>query len=103
MSSKTNIDLIIINTKIYDPIKGLLPETALAISASNIVFLGDDQSARTLCQPATPILDAGGHLLLPAFTDSHTHFLGFVRRQGELNLENCHSLAEALRLISDKT
>ena len=99
MSSYSKINHIIVNAKLYDPIQGILPESALAISGSKIVYLGDDRGARSLNQSEADLIDAKGRLLLPAFTDSHTHFLGFVRRQNEVNLENCHTLQEALHLI----
>jgi predicted amidohydrolase YtcJ len=102
ISSYPHIDLIIINAKIYDPIKGLLPQTALAISNSKIVYLGDQLDVRSFIKSGPDLIDAKGKLLLPAFSDSHTHFLGFVRRQSELNLENCHSLQEALHVIKKK-
>jgi len=91
---------IIVNAKLYDPILGILPETAIAISGSKIEYLGDDRAAHSLSQSGVDLIDAKGRLLLPAFTDSHTHFLGFVRRQNEINLENCQSLQEALHLIA---
>ena len=74
----------------------------MAISASKIAYLGDDKSALSLSQSITELIDAKGRLLLPAFTDSHTHFFGFVRRQSEVNLEKCLSLQEALQIIKKK-
>ena len=102
MFSDPPIDLIIINAILYDPVEGILPERAMAISGSQIVYLGDERGARSHLQSGTQLIDAKGLMLLPAFTDSHTHFLGFVRKQSEVNLEKCLSLQEALHVIEKK-
>jgi len=102
MKSQLPIDLIFFNAKLYDPVEGFIPQTALAILNGKIYAIGSDQDIQSLKRPKTTVIDAKGHWLLPAFTDAHTHFVGYVRRQSEVNLETCRTLKEALRLIKNK-
>jgi predicted amidohydrolase YtcJ len=47
---------------------------AIAITAGRIVALGSNRDIADLVGPDTERIDAQGAALLPAFTDSHTHF-----------------------------
>jgi len=102
MVPSQQIDLVIVNARLYDPIDGALPQTALAISNSQIYAIGSNRKIESLCGPRTNRIDAKGLWLLPAFSDSHTHFLGYVRRQSEVNLESCLSLPEALQVLKER-
>jgi len=46
--------------------------------------------------PTPETVDLGGRCVLPGFTDSHVHFPTWALAQGEVRLEGCGSLAEAL-------
>jgi len=96
------IDLIIHHAHIFDPIDGFLPSTALAVGCERILALGSDQEILGLKDASTRMIDARGHLLLPGFTDSHTHYWKYVQRQLEVNLEDCYSLAETLQRVREK-
>jgi predicted amidohydrolase YtcJ len=96
------IDLIIHNARIFDPLKGFIQPTALATSSGRILALGSDQEILSLQNASSQVINAGGKLLLPAFTDSHTHYWKYVQRQMEVNLEDCHSLQETLSRIRKK-
>ncbi len=103
MSAPYNfVDLILFNARIYDPVEGFLPDTALAVFSNRILAVGSDEDILHLRQPHTTSIDADGRLLLPAFQDSHTHFLGYVKRQQEVSLYDCTSLQEALSRIEKK-
>jgi len=96
------IDLIIYNARIFDPLEGYIQPTALATASGRIIAIGSDQQILSLQTDSSQIIDARERLLLPAFTDSHTHYWKYVQRQMELNLENCHSLQETLSRIRKK-
>ena len=96
------IDLILYNARIYDPLNGFLPATALATRFDRIIALGSDQEILQLKNHSGQIINAGGRLLLPGFTDSHTHYWKYIQRQMELNLENCHSLSDTLQLTKER-
>lgn len=96
------VKLIVRNAQIYDTEKSSVVGTALAVEQNRIFAVGDDREIGALAAAQSEVIDAGGGTLLPAFTDSHTHFLGLVRKGHEVDLSSCRSLAEALRLIARK-
>ena len=96
------VKLIVHNAQIYDTEKSSVVGTALAVVQNHIFAVGDDREIGALRTAQTEVIDAGGRILLPAFTDSHTHFLGLVKKQNEVDLTSCRSLAEALRLVAGK-
>jgi predicted amidohydrolase YtcJ len=96
------INLIVHNARIYDPLLGFLPQSALAVSGSRIVLLGADKDILPLKNGHTLIFNARGNILMPAFMDCHTHFMGYVRRQQEVDVEHCRSLGETLDVIKRK-
>ncbi len=100
--NQTYIDLIVYNALLYDPADGLLRETALAVCKDTVCLTGDDESVLSMKQSKTRVIDAGGRFILPAFMDCHTHFIGYVRRQQEVRLEDARSLPEALARIRKK-
>ncbi len=96
------IHFIIYNAKIYDPVAGKRQETALAVTGNTILTVGSDDEVLSLKQASTKTINADQGWLLPGFTDAHTHFLGYVRRKQEVNLNDCGSLAAALARIKAK-
>jgi predicted amidohydrolase YtcJ len=46
--------------------------------------------------PSPDTVDLGGRCVLPGFTDSHVHFPTWALSQGDVRLDGCSSLAEAL-------
>ncbi|MCB2110889.1 MAG: amidohydrolase [Defluviimonas sp.] len=46
---------------------------ALAIRGGRIVAVGSQDEIEALAGPATEVIDAGGHLVLPGFHDTHLH------------------------------
>src|SRR5215471_10571249 len=45
------------------------------------------------------VVDLGGLVVVPGFTDSHVHFPTWALAQDEVKLDGCASLDEALGLI----
>ena len=48
---------------------------AVAILGTKIVAVGDDTAIEKMRGMGTKVLNAGGKLVLPGFTDCHIHFL----------------------------
>jgi len=71
-------------------------QRALAIAGDRIVGgVGVHETAL-----ATPdVVDLGGRVVLPGFTDSHVHFPTWALSRGDVALEGCTSLEEALDRI----
>lgn len=74
--------------------------TALVLNHDEIRYVGDDDTARRMREQDDEVLDLGGRLTLPGFTDSHIHFTGFAESLDNVNLEGCRSLEEALARVA---
>ncbi|HEX5163517.1 MAG TPA: amidohydrolase [Steroidobacteraceae bacterium] len=58
--------------------------SALAVSGEKIVFVGDEKHVAEWIGPATRVIDAGGHTVLPGLIDTHIH-----AAEGALALGGC--------------
>jgi len=68
-------------------------QRALAIAGDRIAGgVGVHETA--LASPE--VLDLGGRVVVPGFSDSHVHFPTWALAQHEVNLDGCASLEEAL-------
>src|SRR3954469_9415931 len=71
-------------------------QRALAIAGDTIAGgVGVHETA--LASPE--VLDLGGRVVLPGFTDSHVHFPTWALAQNEVKLDGCASLDEAIDRI----
>src|SRR5438132_2113510 len=46
-------------------------------------------------------VDLGGRVVVPGFTDAHVHFPTWALAQGDVRLDGCASLEEALARVRD--
>ncbi len=59
--------------------------------------------ARNVDPPsAEQIVDAGGRLVVPGFTDAHAHLLGVGAAKRNVDLKGCATLDEALRRVGER-
>ena len=70
---KVTADLVVRHANIHTMDDKIPRATALAVLAGKIVWVGEDRDAQKYVGEKTRIVDAGGHLLLPGFIDSHFH------------------------------
>jgi predicted amidohydrolase YtcJ len=68
-------DVIVTNARIYTMNPQQKWAEAIAIRGEKIVAAGDRKSIEALRAPATKVIDADQHLVLPGFTDCHIHFM----------------------------
>jgi predicted amidohydrolase YtcJ len=68
---------------------------ALALTGDRILAIGTRSDVLALRGPHTEVVDLGGRLVLPAFTDAHTHFAGFAVSRSRVDLKDVASLDEA--------
>lgn len=67
-------DLILHNANVWT-VDDARPEAqAVAVQGSRIARVGKDAEVLELRGPDTQVIDLGGALVLPGFTDAHTHF-----------------------------
>ena len=72
----------------------------VVVHGDRIVWVGRRGSAPTDFRRARAI-DLKGRLLLPAFTDSHTHFLAFAQSLSEIDLHGVPSLRAVLNRAAE--
>ena len=67
-------DMVIVNGKVWTVDKEKPQAEAVAVWQGRILAVGDTADIKSLIGPGTEVLDVGGGLVLPGFSDSHTHF-----------------------------
>ncbi|HEV7704621.1 MAG TPA: amidohydrolase [Gemmatimonadaceae bacterium] len=74
--------------------------TAVAVTGTRIVYVGDDAGADTLIGPKTRVIELKGRMLLPAFHDSHVHPLTAGLRLDECALDDLTTPAQVADSIA---
>jgi len=74
--------------------------SAVAVTGTRIVFVGDDAGAATLLGPQTRVIELKGRMLLPAFHDSHVHPLTAGVRLSECALDDLTTPAQVADSIA---
>jgi predicted amidohydrolase YtcJ len=77
-------DLVVRNGDVRTMVAGQPRASALAVRAGAIVYVGETQGVAAWTGPATKVIDASGHTVLPGLIDSHIHAAG-----GALALGGC--------------
>ena len=98
-------DVIIVNGLVRTLDAADTTVEAVAIKGDTIIGLGARDELLGLADRQTRLIDAGGRTVLPAFTDSHTHFHNAALiRAYFIDFETARprSLDEALRLIRNR-
>ncbi|MDZ4122337.1 MAG: amidohydrolase family protein, partial [Candidatus Cloacimonadaceae bacterium] len=74
------------------------PEAVL-VSGKFIAFVGslDECIMRSKSQPV--MIDLRGKTLLPAFIDTHTHFVEFAKRRVMVDLSTCNSMTDVTQAL----
>jgi predicted amidohydrolase YtcJ len=75
-------DIIIVHARVYTENPHQPWAQAVAVSTEKIVAIGSDLEIAVYRGAHTQMIDAGGRVVLPGFTDSHIHFL-----EGSLSLD----------------
>ena len=73
--STTAADLVLVNGDVHTSDPALDHATAFAVKDGQFVKVGSDGEIRALVGPATKVVDAAGHTVVPGFIDGHTHFM----------------------------
>ncbi len=93
-------DLVIRHASIYTEDPSHPWAQAIAISGEKILWVGADDESDAYISAHTKVVDAGGHLLMPGFIDSHLH-----TRLGSdpdvLNITNANSLEEIQKQVRE--
>ncbi len=74
---------------------------SLLVEKGRIKALGDLDHCRQLSSEACQIIDLKGNLLLPAFTDTHTHFTEYAKQLLQIDLSGVRSMAGIRTSLED--
>jgi len=86
-------DTVLLNGRIYTVNPRQPWAEALAVRGGNIVAVGTAAQIQKYRGPSTKVIDAGGRLVLPGFTDCHIHFLGGSLSLQRINLEDVKTIS----------
>jgi predicted amidohydrolase YtcJ len=87
-------DTVVVHARIYTVDRQQPWAEALAIRAGKLVAVGSESSIDAWRGRTTRIIDAGGRLVLPGFTDSHIHFVEGALLLARAHLDGTHNIAE---------
>ena len=97
-------DTLLLHARVYTVNARQPWAEALAIRGGNIVAVGTVEQVERYRGPSTRVLDAGGRLVLPGFTDCHIHFLDGSFSLQRINLENVKTVTgiqQAVKQFAD--
>jgi predicted amidohydrolase YtcJ len=77
------------------------PSTAMLVDGDVVAWTGDEAGADGLADQADEVVDLGGALVTPGFSDSHVHLTMTGQGLDGVDLSGTRSVAEALRLVED--
>jgi len=100
-AQRMQADMILLHGRVYTLNAKHSWAQAIAIRDGKIVAVGSDKEMARYRGPATKVLDAKGHLVLPGITDCHVHFLDGSFSLQRINLEDTKNLDEALRRLKE--
>lgn len=92
-------DVVVLHARIYTVDANHPWAEAVAISGEKIIAVGSDHQIARYRGPTARVIDAKGHLLLPAFTDCHVHFLDGSQAMGEVALDDATTIAEIQKRV----
>ena len=94
-------DLILFNGRIHTLDAKTPRATAVAIRNEQIVYVGDDTTAREALRPGGEAVDLKGRCVTPGLTDAHLHFSWFALGQQSVDAET-PTLDEALARVGER-
>jgi hypothetical protein len=92
-------DVIVTNARIYTMNPQHKWAEAIAIRGEKIAAAGDRKSIEALRGPATKVIDADQHLVLPGFTDCHIHFMDGSLSLTQVDLNDSKTVEEIQKRV----
>ena len=94
-------DIIILHAHVYTENPKQPWAQAIAIRGSKIAAIGEDATIEKRRGMGTKVINAGGKLVLPGFTDCHVHFLRGSLGLGRARLDGAKDLAEIQKRLQE--
>lgn len=98
-TKKQAADLIIFGGKIYTMDEGLPVAKAVAVTGEKIVFVGEEEDARTFISDGTRVIDLEGNVMTPGFIEGHGHIMEIGYNEMELDLRAVKSYEELVEKV----
>jgi len=92
-------DIILVSGSVHSMDKRIPFATALGVRDGQIVAVGLDDEVLALRGAKTEVIDLKGRSVLPGFTDSHIHLVGWALQRRRVDLWGVPTLDEALARI----
>ncbi len=92
-------DVVVLNARVYTMNPKQAWAEALAIRGDEIFAVGNAKDIDAYRGSKTRVIDAGGRLVLPGFTDSHSHFLDGALSLDRVHLDDAQNVAEIQHLV----
>ena len=98
-------DLLLFNGRIYTMDPAHPRAQALAIAGNRILAVGRDAELRPLLGSGGSAVDLEGQVVIPGLIDAHVHFgwFSWAMHQGEIDLDNVPTKAEAVARVASQT
>lgn len=98
-SASTPADVVITNARVYTVNAKQPWAEAVAIQGDKIVAVGNAAEIERYRGASSKVIDAGGKLALPGFTDCHIHFLDGALSLQRIYLDDAPDIAEIQRRV----
>lgn len=93
--------MVIFNSKIWTGTSDDDFAEAVAIKDDKILAVGTNKEIQKYIKKSTSVIDGGGKLVCPGFTDSHLHFLDGGQRLASVQLRDAKTPEEFKQRIAD--
>jgi len=97
--AQSHAEVVLVNARIYTVNTKQPWAEALAIHAGKILAVGSEKDIAAFRGPATKVIDAQGHLVVPGFTDCHIHFLDGSLSLLRVNLDDVKTIPEIQKMV----
>jgi len=95
-------DIIITGGMVWTGLSTGAPQKGfVALADGKILAIGDDSAVRRYAGPKTQLIQADGGLVLPGFTDGHTHFIDGGFQLASVNLRDAATPQEFVRRLKE--
>src|SRR2546428_12400798 len=95
-------DIIIAGGMVWTGLSTGAPQRGTgALADGRILAIGDDAQIGRYAGPKTQVIQAGGGLVLPGFTDGHTHFIDGGFQLASVSLRDAATSQELVRRLKE--
>ncbi len=94
-------DILILRAKVYTLNPKMPWAQAVAVRHGKIVAVGTNEVVEKMRGIGTKVIDAGGKVVLPGFTDCHVHFFEGSVALGQVSLDGLTTVAEIQSVLRE--